>query len=736
MSVGKKLPILLLLFLLASIPGYASHIYGGELLYRHETGNRYRVIVYLYGDCSGSRFPTLSYADANPEVRIYNAAGMYVALHLKQDSLNIDISPVCPSQRGNTTCAGGTLPGVHKFVYSDTVNLPPDHWRLIFAGEMGTTAGRSFNITNIYSSSSGTTIQLEANLNNSIGPNSSPRYTTLPTPFYCINLQSQYNQGASDDDGDSLSYKLVPAIDANGLAPLSSSNVSYIPPTSAAHPLLTAPGGFSFDGVTGQLSFVPNAVQVAVVVYQVLEYRAGQLIGTSMREMTFIVTDVCEASPAKMEIKNVSGGSAVNDNVIKICKGTPHLSFRIQLVNNGDNAVITPSGIPPTATVSISNNATANAAANFSWETASLPVGTYPFFLVVKDDHCPISTTQTLAYSLNVTERPDLSAKQLSPTECVHKAVMQFKIDNGYTPRALTVAEGGSQLCWHADSTGIVIDSFVAGNYQAMVICDASCSRSISFSITDSGKLPLGPILASYCVGDIPQPVKFDSAGPGAIITWYDADHKEIPGPPTAQTDTPATFNWFVQESYKVCGSDVVPVTAEVHALPQIGILSRPNSICFGDSLYLKGSGGIQYAWQPENLVHFNAMGDPYLLITNEVKFYVRGVDQYGCFNTDSAIIENIQQCCNFFYPTAFTPNGDGTNDGFKILTYGNMFDYRLEVFNRWGQRVYLSVDPHDQWDGTRGGVQCEIGTYFYRFNGRCLTGKMEEHQGDVTLIR
>jgi gliding motility-associated-like protein len=135
-------------------------------------------------------------------------------------------------------------------------------------------------------------------------------------------------------------------------------------------------------------------------------------------------------------------------------------------------------------------------------------------------------------------------------------------------------------------------------------------------------------------------------------------------------------------------------------------------------------------------MVHFNAMGEPYALVTDPVMLRVKGVDIYGCFNNDSIAYEDIKPCCDFFYPTAFTPNGDGLNDGFRVVPYGNMYDYRLEVFNRWGQRVYLSADPHARWDGTRGGVPCDLGTYFFRFNARCLTGKVEEYHGDVTLIR
>jgi hypothetical protein len=113
----------------------------------------------------------------------------------------------------------------------------------------------------------GSTVAMDAMLNNVSGPNSSPTFTTLPTPFYCINVPQKYNQGAVDKDGDSLSYALVPA-----LAGSSGSSVSYIPPSTASNPLITATGSFSFSSTTGQLAFTPSAAQRSLIVQQVTEY--------------------------------------------------------------------------------------------------------------------------------------------------------------------------------------------------------------------------------------------------------------------------------------------------------------------------------------------------------------------------------------------------------------------------------------------------------------------------------
>jgi gliding motility-associated-like protein len=71
--------------------------------------------------------------------------------------------------------------------------------------------------------------------------------------------------------------------------------------------------------------------------------------------------------------------------------------------------------------------------------------------------------------------------------------------------------------------------------------------------------------------------------------------------------------------------------------------------------------------------------------------------------------------------PNVFTPNGDGKNDFFKLEGLNDpCYDTMVvEIFNRWGQKVYESMDPEFQWDGTNmRGADCAEGTYYVLING------------------
>ncbi len=87
--------------------------------------------------------------------------------------------------------------------------------------------------------------------------------------------------------------------------------------------------------------------------------------------------------------------------------------------------------------------------------------------------------------------------------------------------------------------------------------------------------------------------------------------------------------------------------------------------------------------------------------------------------------------------PNTFTPNGDGKNDVFRIMTKGNQELSSFIIMDRWGKRVFETVNQYEAWDGSYNGEPQDIGTYNYFLRYRC-TGSKEimEMKGDVILLR
>ncbi|MBS1645369.1 MAG: gliding motility-associated C-terminal domain-containing protein [Bacteroidetes bacterium] len=93
----------------------------------------------------------------------------------------------------------------------------------------------------------------------------------------------------------------------------------------------------------------------------------------------------------------------------------------------------------------------------------------------------------------------------------------------------------------------------------------------------------------------------------------------------------------------------------------------------------------------------------------------------------------------DLWMPNAFTPNNDGRNDFFHIITDNpNIRLVGLNVYNRWGQQVYASDQNSQGWDGTLNGQPAAAGTYFWQLQYRITDEKNKLYlkKGDVLLIR
>jgi len=124
--------------------------------------------------------------------------------------------------------------------------------------------------------------------------------------------------------------------------------------------------------------------------------------------------------------------------------------------------------------------------------------------------------------------------------------------------------------------------------------------------------------------------------------------------------------------------------------------------------------------------------------------------DVTGC--TDTMVLENgiyVEPTSFINVPNVFTPNGDGINDMFPIDPTGNNFfpfeirniyDFRGEIYNRWGEKVYQWTQPLAGWDGrSTSGLELNNGTYYFVITAKGVDGDSVtdyEFKGDVMMIK
>ena len=85
--------------------------------------------------------------------------------------------------------------------------------------------------------------------------------------------------------------------------------------------------------------------------------------------------------------------------------------------------------------------------------------------------------------------------------------------------------------------------------------------------------------------------------------------------------------------------------------------------------------------------------------------------------------------------PNAFTPGTGNANNVFKIYTIGAQY-FHLQIFDRWGEKVYEGNNVEDGWDGQFMGKTGYAGVYTYEMTIVYLDGQNLKRSGTLTLLR
>ncbi|MDX2245837.1 MAG: PKD domain-containing protein [Bacteroidia bacterium] len=87
------------------------------------------------------------------------------------------------------------------------------------------------------------------------------------------------------------------------------------------------------------------------------------------------------------------------------------------------------------------------------------------------------------------------------------------------------------------------------------------------------------------------------------------------------------------------------------------------------------------------------------------------------------------------YFPNAFTPNYDLINDRF-VIPGAFIAQFRMEIFSRWGQKIFETDSQEEGWDGTADGAAVPEGVYVFKVNGVGFSGEVIQRSGTVTLLR
>ncbi|MBI4645023.1 MAG: gliding motility-associated C-terminal domain-containing protein, partial [Bacteroidia bacterium] len=178
-----------------------------------------------------------------------------------------------------------------------------------------------------------------------------------------------------------------------------------------------------------------------------------------------------------------------------------------------------------------------------------------------------------------------------------------------------------------------------------------------------------------------------------------------------------------------------------VTVIPPLGIDAGDDLILYPDEsvvLNITGPGAYtSFCWTPETGLDNTDVQNPnlefiYVPGGQTITYKASAVNLYGCPEADSVNIRFVP----FYIPKGFTPNDDGVNDTWELDYLLEYEDIVVEIYNRWGKRIFYSNGYSAPWDGKLKGKPLPAGTYYFIIT---IPGGINSNvpvTGSVTILR
>lgn len=415
-------------------------------------------------------------------------------------------------------------------------------------------------------------------------------------------------------------------------------------------------------------------------------------------------------------------------------------------------------------TIPASNFVSTPVGATYTWTNSNTAIGlaasgtgNTPVFVGVNTTNSPITSTVTVTPTANgCVGLPVTYIITVNPTPIAivpnnlnycsgdtvpavifttNPAGGTFTWTNSNTATGLGASGTGGTPVFVATNTGVVA---ITSTITVIPTVNGCEGLPVTFTITvNPNNLVAGPG-SLICLGDS---IILTAANSGlGTITWYDDPNGTnvigtgTPFYPTVQ-DT-GTYVFYVNE-VGGCATNldsiiivVKGVNAIINANPTSGLV--PLDVIFGNGSTT--GPGISYWWDFGTGDTSNIFEPTYTYNDDGTYTVMLVVTDGFCYDTAYVTIDAVKESI-IVVPNVFTPNGDGSNDVFKLIEL-NLKSVEGEIYNRWGQKLYSWNGLNGAWDGKVSGKIAPDGTYFYIINAVGLDDEKHLLKGSFSLIR
>lgn len=378
------------------------------------------------------------------------------------------------------------------------------------------------------------------------------------------------------------------------------------------------------------------------------------------------------------------------------------------------------------------NNGTADAVASggtgpytYLWSNSlttatlsNLAAGTYSVD-VTDANGCTTSSTIVVT----ATSAPAVTLQSSSNITCF----------GGTTGAATVNVTGGSSPYTYAWSpsggTAASATGLSAGTYTVTVTGSDGCTQTQTVTLTQPTAIAMtGNSTAENC-GDGNGSASISASGgtPGYTYVWSNASTND-----TISNLTAGSYSVTATDANGCTSSSTVVVTNNSSAIADAGISV---TITSGQTTQLTGTGGVIYNWSPSGSLSCSNCQMPIASPTVTTVYTLTITDANGCTASDTVTVYVDIACGELYLPNAFSPNGDQQND--VLFVRGNCIkEVNLQIYNRWGEKVFETNDAALGWDGTWRNVACEASVFTYILNATLLDGTEISRKGNISLVK
>ena len=291
------------------------------------------------------------------------------------------------------------------------------------------------------------------------------------------------------------------------------------------------------------------------------------------------------------------------------------------------------------------------------------------------------------------------------------------------------------------NDSSIVVSPSVSASYTVTVRDANNCNAAPKTVNVSVHPLPAVSFLTDSVSGCDPLCVSFNHTSSSSnVVKWTFGDGESSSGSDVSHcfiTSGNYDITLGVTDSNSCYNSLTVPDMIHVFQSPVAEFMMTPSLYSPVNSPVLltdQSTGAIQWIWNFGDSL--SSKKDAVVTYTQPGSYSIALIvtNAEGCMDTVSHNIY-IELGFALYIPNAFTPDNDGLNDFFSPK--GSEFNsFEMEIYNRWGERIYHTIELDKPWDGNSINGIMEDGIYAYKISVKDYRNKAYHYAGNVILIR